>query len=116
MALLSRTSILAPRSACFPGYHAKAAFPAVGKLSICRAVDKDLDEADNGGLHPMLEMAVPSDQRPVNELRKLKESQLSSWVSRGFSIAGHVLLVKDDIGLFWKYGVLGVHDLEVLSF
>jgi hypothetical protein len=33
-----------------------------------------------GGLDPNLEVAVPKDQRPVNELNQLKQAQLYSWV------------------------------------
>lgn len=33
-----------------------------------------------GGLDPSLEMAVPSEQRPVNELASLRQSALYSWV------------------------------------
>ena len=33
-----------------------------------------------GGLDPSLEMAVPSDQRPVNELGALRQAALYSWV------------------------------------
>ncbi|GMH38751.1 hypothetical protein BSKO_06635 [Bryopsis sp. KO-2023] len=43
------------------------------------AVDREVSD-NGGGLDPQLEMAVPADQRPINELKKLKESQLSSWV------------------------------------
>lgn len=34
-----------------------------------------------GGLDPALELAVPADQRPVNELAALREAPLYSWVS-----------------------------------
>lgn len=33
------------------------------------------------GLDPTLEIAVPKDQRPVNELKQLKQASLYSWVS-----------------------------------
>ena len=33
-----------------------------------------------GGLDPSLEMAVPSEQRPVNELASLRQASLDSWV------------------------------------
>ncbi len=33
-----------------------------------------------GGLDPSLEMAVPAEQRPVNELSALRNSVLYSWV------------------------------------
>ena len=33
-----------------------------------------------GGLDPSLEMAVPPEQRPVNELSALRKSVLYSWV------------------------------------
>lgn len=33
-----------------------------------------------GGLDPSLEVAVPSDQRPVNELAALRKGTLYSWV------------------------------------
>lgn len=36
-----------------------------------------------GGLDPALEMAVPSEQRPVNELSALRQASLYSWVSHG---------------------------------
>ena len=35
----------------------------------------------SGGLDPKLEMAVPVEQRPVNELGQLKQAVLYSWVS-----------------------------------
>lgn len=35
--------------------------------------------AYEGGLDPMLEMAVPYDQRPVNELTHLRESPMYTW-------------------------------------
>lgn len=34
-----------------------------------------------GGLDPALEVAVPPDQRPVNELAALRVAPLYSWVS-----------------------------------
>lgn len=37
--------------------------------------------AANGGLDPALERAVPADQRPVNELKALRQTTLYSWVS-----------------------------------
>jgi hypothetical protein len=39
-----------------------------------------LTSASEGGLDPALEMAVPADQRPVNELASLREAPLYSWV------------------------------------
>ena len=36
-----------------------------------------------GGLDPSLEMAVPAEQRPVNELSALRKSVLYSWVRFG---------------------------------
>lgn len=33
-----------------------------------------------GGLDPALERAVPADQRPVNELKQLRQTTLYSWV------------------------------------
>lgn len=36
--------------------------------------------AANGGLDPALERAVPPDQRPVNELKALRQTTLYSWV------------------------------------
>ena len=38
-------------------------------------------EEQQGGLDPKLEVAVPSNQRPVNELAQLRDGQLYSWVS-----------------------------------
>ena len=35
------------------------------------------------GLDPALELAVPVDQRPVNELAALREAPLYSWASFG---------------------------------
>lgn len=43
--------------------------------------DSDAEGTDAFGLDPTLELAVPSDQRPVNELKQLKNGQLYSWVS-----------------------------------
>ena len=48
---------------------------AHGKTIVCRARGKKKEEEarNGGGLSPNLEMAVPSEQRPVNELSaKLK--------------------------------------------
>ena len=39
--------------------------------------------SNRGGLDPRLEIAVPADQRPVNELSQLKEDPLYSWVRGG---------------------------------
>mmetsp|Transcript_14026 Transcript_14026/g.39682 ORF Transcript_14026/g.39682 Transcript_14026/m.39682 type:complete len:308 (-) Transcript_14026:1725-2648(-) len=36
-------------------------------------------EANGGGLSPNLEMAVPKEQRPVNELNALREGPISGW-------------------------------------
>lgn len=36
-----------------------------------------------GGLDPALEVAVPPDQRPVNELAALRTASLYSWVRAG---------------------------------
>lgn len=46
-----------------------------------RSSDADDEEStDAFGLDPTLELAVPSDQRPVNELKELKNAQLYKWV------------------------------------
>jgi hypothetical protein len=45
------------------------------------AAKRDDDAPAMGGLDPTLEVAVPKEQRPVNELKQLKEGQLYSWVS-----------------------------------
>lgn len=38
------------------------------------------NNGQRGGLDPKLEMVVPADQRPVNELEQLRKGQLYSWV------------------------------------
>jgi hypothetical protein len=38
------------------------------------------DQGIDSGLDPMLEAAVPADQRPVNELASLKQSMMYNWV------------------------------------
>ena len=38
------------------------------------------DNGANGGLDPALERAVPPEQRPVNELKQLRQTTLYSWV------------------------------------
>ncbi len=43
----------------------------------CRAAEKRVDETSQVAY---LEAAVPSDQRPVNELKQLKDDLLYSWV------------------------------------
>ena len=57
-----------------------------------------------GGLDPSLEMAVPPEQRPVNELSALRKSVLYSWVRHETSSSGNDLQstlvrssVKDDV-------------------
>jgi len=42
-----------------------------------------------GGLDPSLEMAVPAEQRPVNELSALRKSVLYSWVRAGNNTVPH---------------------------
>ena len=49
--------------------------------------------AANGGLDPALERAVPVDQRPVNELKALRQTTLYSWVHNAVHAAGAVLHV-----------------------
>lgn len=50
----------------------------------CRA-SKDDDSMDPmPGLDPSLERAVPSEQRPVNELKSLKQANLYSWATLEF--------------------------------
>lgn len=41
----------------------------------------DSQQLGKGGLDPALERAVPRDQRPVNELKALRQTALYSWVS-----------------------------------
>ena len=49
---------------------------------LVRATEKSTDQkAAGGGLDPYLEVAVPRDQRPVNQLAELKEDSLYAWVS-----------------------------------
>ena len=38
------------------------------------------DSGAGGGLDPALERAVPPEQRPVNELKQLRQTSLYSWV------------------------------------
>ena len=38
-----------------------------------------LKQEQGGGLDPQLEVAVPKEQRPVNELSQLRNSVLYSW-------------------------------------
>ncbi len=38
------------------------------------------DTGIGGGLDPALERAVPAEQRPVNELKQLRQASLYSWV------------------------------------
>jgi len=48
-----------------------------------------------GGLNPNLEMAVPKEQRPVNELTALREGPFSGWA--GLEVGGFV----QRLGLLW---------------
>lgn len=48
-------------------------------------VKSDKKDGVPSGLDPSLESAVPSDQRPVNELQSLKAGQLFSWGTLEFS-------------------------------
>eukprot|EP00887_Chlorella_sp_A99_P004946 scaffold4.g4946.t1 len=42
---------------------------------------REEQQQNRGGLDPRLEVEVPADQRPVNELRQLKQAQLYSWAT-----------------------------------
>ncbi|PNW83618.1 hypothetical protein CHLRE_05g237050v5 [Chlamydomonas reinhardtii] len=63
------------------------ALPARGRGPVLRRVvavarakpEKSTDQALQGGLDPYLEVAVPKDQRPVNQLAELKADPLYSW-------------------------------------
>ena len=66
-----------------------------------RARGKKEEEARNGGgLNPNLEIAVPSEQRPVNELTALREGPLCGWAS--LETPGFV----QRLGLVWLGGFL----------
>lgn len=54
------------------------------RVVVARATEKSTDEI-SGGLDPYLEVAVPKDQRPVNQLAELKQDPLYSWC-----VGGHV--------------------------
>jgi hypothetical protein len=57
-----------------------ALLPCKRSLPRVHAAKKE-DEMPGVGLDPTLEIAVPKDQRPVNELKQLKQASLYSWVS-----------------------------------
>lgn len=52
-----------------------------------------------GGLDPSLEVAVPSDQRPVNELAALRKGTLYSWVRDAHSLSCTFINMYSDV--FW---------------
>ncbi|PNH02065.1 hypothetical protein TSOC_012026 [Tetrabaena socialis] len=52
------------------------------RVALARArPEKSTDESVQGGLDPYLEIAVPKDQRPINQLAELKNDSLYSWGS-----------------------------------
>ncbi|GFR50026.1 hypothetical protein Agub_g12176, partial [Astrephomene gubernaculifera] len=54
--------------------------PSLRRVVAARAGrDKSRTDEARGGLDPYLEVAVPRDQRPVNQLAELKEDPLYSW-------------------------------------
>lgn len=55
-----------------------AAVPAAGRGR--SAGGRDPQSLGRGGLDPALERAVPAEQRPVNELKALRQTSLYSWV------------------------------------
>ncbi|GLC44649.1 hypothetical protein PLESTB_001329500 [Pleodorina starrii] len=56
--------------------------PTVGRVVIARgSPEKSSTDEMKGGLDPYLEVAVPKDQRPVNQLAELKQDPLYSWGS-----------------------------------
>jgi hypothetical protein len=71
-----------------PGQHRKGAFFARALQGNGNGKAQSSDEY-RGGLDPRLEMAMPADQRPVNELAALRTNFLDSWVGTAF-LYGHI--------------------------
>ncbi|EFJ41307.1 hypothetical protein VOLCADRAFT_98713 [Volvox carteri f. nagariensis] len=58
--------------------------PTLRRVVIARASpEKSSTDEMKGGLDPYLEVAVPKDQRPVNQLAELKQDPLYSWMNCG---------------------------------
>lgn len=69
-----------------------------------KATEKSTDQkAAGGGLDPYLEVAVPRDQRPINQLAELKSDPLYSWGSLGLGE-----YVKRLVGVYaFFFGLIG---------
>ena len=68
---------------CFHIRHQHSSRQSRPYRTCVRSLRAQNNERQGGGLDPSLEIAVPSDQRPVNELAALRNAPLYSWVSSG---------------------------------
>lgn len=79
--LLGRSQGVTGKAHCIH-QHAHLHYCALSKPPTSKVATRALkkDQQTSSGLDPSLEMAVPPDQRPVNELANLKQALFYSWV------------------------------------